>query len=138
MGMFPCIGAHVPDFASACPDGWSENSDHFCISPDTYVGPCVGKKSFARYSLADRAAWGAACGVNWPPRTPPTRGGDKFLQVGRSCVTNYNATCPLDWSASDKHCAAPVDYEGACSSIVDDGKYRLDQKHMFAIICNAQ
>ena len=37
-------GAHIEDYNEACPDGWAEDDDHFCVSPDTYVGPCVGRK----------------------------------------------------------------------------------------------
>ena len=39
-------GAYIEDYDSVCPDSWAEDEDHFCVSPDTYVGPCVGRKRF--------------------------------------------------------------------------------------------
>lgn len=65
---FPVLGECVSDFAQACPEGWHTSANGECEAPESYAGPCVRKKDFARISGKGKALFESVCAVRWPCR----------------------------------------------------------------------
>jgi CPW-WPC domain-containing protein len=82
--VFPCVGAHSPDYDALCPDGWVEDAAHFCVAPVSYVGPCVARKRFSRMSSVEKTSWAVTCGISWPRRTVLPRDVEAFPSMARS------------------------------------------------------
>lgn len=136
--LFPCVDAFVPDYAQACPAGWSETENQYCLSPIDYTGPCVGKKRFSRLNIAEKAFWAESCGVTWPRRAGAPRA-SAFAQANRTCGIDHDAPCPFRWTlgGDGKLCRAPTDYEGACARFADFTTYSTAQRQAFAELCKA-
>ena len=52
--------ATVPNYKAPCPDGWTLDFGRDCFAPSSYTGPCVRRKSFSKYNLAEKAEWGTS------------------------------------------------------------------------------
>ena len=52
------LGAAVPDYTAQCPEGWTLDLVHDCFAPSSYEGPCVRRKAFNKYNVAEKAEWG--------------------------------------------------------------------------------
>ena len=95
-----CGGARVPDYKIICPDKWTEDPDHYCVSPDSYAGPCVGKKRL-RVLLRRMVSHRFTCVVSRSTALSTKRRGvcahAPTDSVYRSCCIFGGAACGVDW-----------------------------------------
>mmetsp|Transcript_155251 Transcript_155251/g.476886 ORF Transcript_155251/g.476886 Transcript_155251/m.476886 type:complete len:279 (-) Transcript_155251:47-883(-) len=137
---FACLGAGSPDYEAGCPRGWAQR-DGECVAPGTYMGPCVGRKSFAGMTYAQKRAWGIACRVDWPPRATVARGLAAVGRIGRplnpDCVPDYGKSCPDLWHPTPGGCRAPTEYQGPCARTIRSHAFTHRQRKVFAEACQA-
>ena len=57
------LGAPTPNYDLPCPEGWALDLVHDCFAPSSYTGPCVRRKAFHKYNVAEKAEWGACVKV---------------------------------------------------------------------------
>lgn len=133
---FTCIGEAPQDAAKTCPMSWNEDLDHSCVAPADYMGPCVGRKSFAGFSTEEKASWGRSCGVSWPARKTLEELRSKRAEARQSCLKDYSFPCPEGWMSDGHHCSSPSAYEGQCGTAVRT-TLSLAQKKALEKVCTA-
>jgi len=137
---FPCIGEAPQDYAKTCPMLWSEDLDHSCVAPTNYMGPCVGRKSFAGFSAEEKKSWGWSCGVSWPAREPledvAEMHSERAEARNSSCLGDYSSPCPQGWTSDRHYCSSPLTYEGRCGKTVRT-TLSLAEKQAFEKVCTA-
>jgi len=114
---YACIGKTPEDFYMPCPVGWSVDLDKHCIAPGSYMGPCVGRQSFAGLTVEDKISWGRICGVEWPTRSSwKDRQASEGIANDSStqCRKDYTRPCPIGWVLNGNHCLSPSGYEDLC------------------------
>lgn len=139
---YPCAGSCARDYSGPCPSEWSMDVNHDCLAPDGYLGPCVGRKSFANLNSLEKELWAKVCDVSWPCR----QNQERFVALRKlsvkgifnaDCIPDYSAKCPDRWLKSGKLCQAPSDYVGICAFFLDTSEYTQEAKDSFAKACMA-
>merc|ERR1712061_242945 len=97
------------------------------------MGPCVRRKSFSKYNVAEKADWAKQCGVAWSAASS-SEGLVASAQV--ECDVDYTSHCPDQWTFVNGICEAPAHYKGKCGH-VQAQFYSASQKKAFAEACNA-
>lgn len=119
---WPCVGeAHdgfTQDLSQICPELWTLARDGQCVAPTSYAGPCSHHQNFLPYTHSMKAAWASGCEAPWPWQPVSSEHGRR----GRDGECEHNVTdpCPAHWKLDPLGiCRAPVQYRGACPSLLD-------------------
>ena len=62
---WPC-SSKLTDFASTCPQGWTQIDAGLCLAPEGYAGICSPATDFSKFDRNQKAKWSAFCNVAWP------------------------------------------------------------------------
>merc|ERR1712159_271474 len=98
-----------------CPIGW-ERMKNLCFAPPSYDGPCRFELDLFSLSIAQRAALGNACQLEYECLGPG-------VEAPQFRSHTYLGICPKGWSLQfGDVCSAPAAYRGPCGPTVKMGK----------------
>jgi len=112
----------TPDFAAACPDGWTDNGS-VCRPHEGYSGACKQIES----GLPDiaKAAAASYCQAKWG--------------CNLECEQDYSFPCPSSWTEVHAGlCVAPSDAILICEAQLDVVNLSADDKRRVGVECNLQ
>ena len=105
-----------------CPEGWTDNGDGYCSSPD--ASKCLPSYKFSAMSIYQKEELAFVCGFEWPCRG--------------TCTENYDAPCPEGWASIGDECVGPRTYAGDCEFSFTTKGMANAQKQALASSCGVK